>query len=108
MQRVHVECCEYLVAWRGQEPARSENDAPEGVTVETVLRFGAVGNVQTGTVPTDLTECVAATRIVDFQPGVNRRTEVNLSQPPSRDLIKSAKLLPQSYRHACTHWQRVL
>ena len=55
-----------LVAGRRQEPARPEDDAPERVTVETVLRLGTVGNVQTSAVSSDLTECVAATRVVDF------------------------------------------
>jgi len=70
-----------LVAGRCEEPAGSEHEAPERVAVETVLRLGTIGNVQTGAVPTHLAERVATARVVDFQPRVNRRTEVNLSQP---------------------------
>ena len=40
----------YFIAGCRQKPAWSEQKAPEGVTVETVLRFGPVGDVETGAV----------------------------------------------------------
>jgi hypothetical protein len=52
-----------LVAGCRQKPARSEKQAPEGVAVETVLGFGAVGDVQAGAVLTYPAERVAASRI---------------------------------------------
>jgi len=68
----------HLVAGRRQEPARTEQYTPEGVTVETVARFGAIGNVQTCSMATNVTKSVTTTRIVGLEPRVDWWTEVDL------------------------------